>query len=742
MEKRKMQFTKSGVDNGVDIEYELNKLIFKHNIDKRFPIYRKYVKAYDILKYYYQQLLLKEQLIVLISESETDLKWMQSCVCLKEEKKIVYNVIDISKNVLEKDVVYINLSYCHRDEIALFLAERDLETVSIYNLFEEQDLYFQNAFYDVYAEEYASFRGGELKRDFYHFDICHCFFRHRRMFELSKKPEERQRYLEKLIFDSVMAKDFLTIGKYIDFIETKEKARYVAFYQEVQKLFQIIKQELQGCKESVLLFWLDALEYDEACAMEYLQEMDSTAVSFSNAYTVTPYTGPTFKALITGKRTVDDEAFRLERIMEKDSVLLQELKRHDYGFKYYGVYNYLEKSKKANAFYTWYTPITQLYWDLIRELLLQTGNQKQVCLLHELLQTHVPFISLGLTGQEYNGRQEWAGQQVNSVDRETQAKESRKYVDEQLRFYGELLPKEMTKIYLSDHGHTRFGRFHTFLKIQNEKLGARQIKEMFSYKDFGKLLLDIIIRNQIDESYLLDDYVLIQDVDYYNEVYINDLVDRCDFSPELMFGYQGVITLTDMFIKHNNGTVFYVKHKNDEKMVTDERLEYLENLLSTKKIDVWTEEKFKATRQIYRAWEKSAYRYDKEEKSKFRIIRGVFQSIKEDEVLAIRGAGVEAIRLLMLLPYELRLKVKYVIDHNVNCVAGSMGIRVISPDEISDYVIDKILLCSFENKDIWKKELANYNIPLIDLYVEFEKEGIMCTSAFYKRQYIPEDFKL
>jgi len=724
----------------MDIEHELNQLIFKYNIDKRFPAYKKYVKAREIVQDTYSKFVAAGERIVLISENETDLNWFQSCICSQEEQKVHLNILNASTVLFEKNALYLNVSYGQRDEINLILRERELEVVSIYNLFEQRELYFQNAFYDIYAEEYMPFRGNEPHRDFISFDICHVFFRHRRLYELSERQEDKQLYLEKIIFDCLIAKDFLTLKKYIEYLEPNTKVLYEAFYQDVEELLKKIKLALSRRKDDTLILWLDALEYGKDSDMPYLKEVEQTAVTFENAYTVTPYTSATFKTIFTGMKIVDDESFLYNRITTKESVLFRTLEKHAHDFKYYGFLNLLEKERKSNYLYTPYTTVTQIYWELIRELIIEKPDVKRLCVLHETTQTHVPFISLGISGTTYNGREDFPGQQGDFQELKIQAQESRHYVDEQLRFYGDLLPNQMTKIYMSDHGHTLFGRYHAILKIQHKKIQPCQIKELFSYKDFSQLLMDIIFDNKIGSDYLRDDYVLVQDTDYYNEPYLNTLVANCDFYPESVFGYQGVITSEDMLIKHNNGTIFYLKHENDEVMVTDERLNYLESLISEKKVDVWTQDKFAATRQIYSAWENSSRRCEKEEGIKLHVITEMFEKISEDSVFAIRGGGIHTLRLLMLLPYKLRKKVKIIIDYNQECLAGRLGIKVISPEDVDKYKIDEVLLSSYDYKNEWKTEFANPKIKIHDIYDAFEKEGVICTKEFYKRQYIPEDF--
>ena len=253
-------------------------------------------------------------------------------------------------------------------------------------------------------------------------------------------------------------------------------------------------------------------------------------------------------------------------------------------------------------------------------------------------------------------------------------------------------------------------------------------------------MLTVVKNEDIDEEKLQAEYVLIQDVDYYNPVYIEALLERCDFHPEEMFGYQGVVTQTDMLIKHNNGTRFYQKHHNDGVMVTDERMSYLESLISKKQINVWEEDKFEASRKIYAAWNKSNARCKVEEEKKLQIIMNIFKGIKDGTTLAIRGGGIHTLRMLMVLPYELRQKVSYIIDCDKNCVAGKLGVCVISPDELEDYAIDTIILSSFDFRGAWKESLKSFSGALMDVYDAFEEQGIYCTRDFYRRTFCPEDF--
>ena len=723
----------------LDIEYELNLLIFKYEIDMCIPKYRKYINAFEISKNIYDEFRIQNQEIVLISENKTDLEWFQIYICKENETHVIYNEENIP---FENDVVYINLSFWREEEITLALLKKDANVISIYKEFEKNKLYFESPFYDIYSREYYVYEGGERRRDWDSFDINACFFKHRRMYELSiNDVEERRYYLEKIIFDCVYAKDFLTLKKYINEADSENKIRYELFYAEVVSLFQKIKKELEKRPDDILMIWLDCLEYGEDKRMEFFKELDKDAVVFTNAYTVTPYTGPTFKTIFGGKRIIEEEGFRINEIKDSESEFFQVLNEQEYQFKYYGDLNYVSREKKAAHYYNIYRTITQLYWDVVSDLLL-CGEKKQFCVLHELMQTHQPYMSLGNKSDIYVGHVKHKGvQDVGGFLKEL-ARESLVYVDDQLRFWNQFIPPKMTKIYMSDHGHTYLGRFHPILKIQNKKWNACKIEALFSYFDFSRLLIDIVLKRELTISKC--EYALVQEVDFYNKKYIHDLIEYGEMAPEVrpMFGFQGVVTDKDMLVKFNHGVLQYSKHENDNVMVTDERIAYLESLLSKKVIDIEKEEKFEAARLYYAGWRRARSRQENQIQQKKDVINKIFSEISNEELFAIRGGGVHTMYLLMSLPYELRKKVKFLIDTDKQCMAAGLGIQVIAPSEIREYGIQTILISSYYYKTLWQTELKNSCSKIIDIYEEFSKSGIVCKKEFYKLSYEADDFVL
>lgn len=731
------------------IDDKLQKLILKYNIDSCVPKYNPFLKACTIAKKFYEKISNHYRQIVLFGTNETDVKWVQKCICKQSAKEFIFYPNQENRFDNNIESFYWVVSRDSENVLLNWLKSHKLIGENIYDLFQENGIQIENNFYDIYDEIYYDFRTGEASKDWKSFDINRIFFSHRRNYEMEQNLELRKTYLEQIIFDCVFAKDFLTLKEYIDiyvreFGEELGK-QYIIFYGEVCNLLEQIKERLMEREQKdVIMIWLDALEYGEDKIMPFLSSVDENSIVFDNAYTVTPYTGATFKTLFAKQRVIEEKSFNTTKVGLENSQLLRDLFDRNYKFKYYGELDLASKEVAAEYFYTIYTPMTQVYWDIVCDMVDDSDSKAHFSVLHEVLQTHVPYISLGLRNNKYFGNEEWPGQQDDNDKalRNQQVIPSRLYVDRQLQFWNELLPSDMYKIYMSDHGHTLFGRFHTILKIQQEDLIPQRCKQLFSYYDFDQLILRIIdfgsVANLGSRS-----FVFVEDVDYYNKDYILETIGKSDFYERGLLGYRGVITQDDMLIRYRNGMTYYLKKINDEKMVTDERLKYLSSLLDTKFVDINKEEKFKYSRLIWNGYVKCLKRSDGERRKKEKIIRECVDSIPEGCRLAIRGGGIHTLQILMLLDEVQRKKIMYIIDRDKCCVAGKYGIKVITPDQLDEVDLDKIIISSYEHRTAWKNELKCFqNEEVIDIYDVFEKQGLICTKEFYKLNYITTDFMI
>lgn len=733
----------------MDIEKSFNDLICKYNVDSHFPGFKKYLCAKNLIEQYCMNLSKEGKTIVLVGCEQTSVTWFQRNICQNSAIEWVIcnlNLMEEMQDKNDEDFCYLIVSYAFKEELQVKLYEKGKNVINIYEFFESKQIYFEHDFYDIYGRVYHNFRTKEVSRDYKYFDLNEIFFWHRRSYELEEDSQKRKVYLEKVIFDCAYAKDFILLKLYINkyMAENDECENYKNFYQEVEILLDNIRKYLKKRNQKdCFMIWLDALEYGDDEDMAFLHGLEDKAFVFDNIYTVTPYTRPTFKTLFGAARVIEEQSFKITRLDEDNSEFIRGLIERGYSFKYYGIVDLLGRNYNPPHFYSTYTVVTQSFWDILCDIVVQEDNERGFFVLHELAQTHNPYVSMGMKGTIYSNYEVWPGHQDESevIRRNRQALESRKYVDEQLCFWNSILPECMYKIYMSDHGHDLFGRFHPIMKISQADIAVRHCDSLLSYYDFGRIMLYILDHADLDDKKFDSESIIVQDVDYYGKEFILDFIKQKNFSPDNLIGYQGVVTKEDMLLSYRHGVEYYQKHSNDGTIVTDARLDYLRTLLSKSQINIYEEDKFKYSRIVWEADKRCAERTREIEDQKKEILNNIFKDIPTGKIIAIRGGGIHTLRLLMVLDSTQRARVNYIIDKNELCLAGKMGIKVLNPETLHGIKIDYFVVSSYGYRKQWKKELTQLNCGnVIEIYEQLEKEGIICNKEFYKKDFVEEDF--
>ena len=122
-----------------------------------------------------------------------------------------------------------------------------------------------------------------------------------------------------------------------------------------------------------------------------------------------------------------------------------------------------------------------------------------------------------------------------------------------------------------------------------------------------------------------------------------------------------------------------------------------------------------------------------------KVILDCFESIPENENLAIRFGGFETLHVLLMLPENLRKKVSFIIDENPNCPASRLGIEVLN--ETNCFEADVIMIISLKYRFEAIKELSSFiDTRVIDLYDEFIRVGLTYYREFYINEYSQDDF--
>lgn len=742
-----------GIDR-MDIDWVLNNLIFEYGIDRYNPGYRDFVRAQALIRQLYCELEKENDEIVIVSEKWADIGYF----CDYAGKICRYMVITNPVQPDLEELSQFNGSNCflvvslnYRDELTVRLSEKVAKVVDLYDFFEDQGIYFCRNYYEIYPSGYHDFELSQPADDYNELKMGVIFLNHRNRYEVSSDQHLKEKYLGRMIFDCVYNRDFLMLRECVHtYISSgyKDCRSYMQFLEKVESLIAEIKRRmLERDQEDVVMYWLDALEYGEDDEMPFLKSLSETALCMDNMYTVTPSTHPTFRLLFAKKRVIEEQSYNLKVVKRQDSRLIQELEKRGYQFRCYGQWVKNEEEFRSKRYVFKNADFPYVFWTYLKDAMLEPET-KLFAVIHELFNTHLPYFSFGFSDRFFSPAHYLPGMPADDYHQKMkkQHSEALRYVDKYLEFYDDILPDKILKMYMSDHGHTYYGRYHVIMKLQQEGILPRRYDDMISLFDFDSYILGILDWKKVDEGLLGKEYVIIQDTEYRHHKYILDSIKNLNISERVLLGYQGVITKKDMLVIHREGITFYPeiyyrKFMNDGKMVTETRIEYLKQLMNDGYVDLNSSDDFKYSRIAVNGMRKHFLRtWDVEEK-KWQIISRVIAEIIETGVTAVRGGGMHTERLLMLLDGKVRERIGYVIDRNQECEASHLGMRVILPEEISKYQIKNIVISSFKYRDSWKKEFDGCKeLRIVDIYEAMEKEGIMCDREFYLTEYVAEDF--
>ncbi len=649
-----------------------------------------------------------------------------------------------------EDSLILIVSFADRYITKNRLENHGVHSLCLYDYFAANGLYISGNYYDVFGERYLDETVANetvKEKGTYHYssqDISALFFYDRRNFERAEEREYQQMFLAKMIFDCAYARDIETMNSYIQkYTESAfdDSDKYQRFAEEVNTLVSEIRDELaRRTQKDVAMFWLDALESGEDRTMPWLSSAAKRSLEFERAYTTTPYTHSSARALFGGKYILDDRAYNMK--IDDSCQLISDLKKRGYRVVFYTFLSQVSAELKVKRPQNQFAPLTKVCWEFLGDLI--QSKEPVFAILHELKHTHWPFTSIGLTGTDYISPAYY--QALNAADdieqMHIQMEESRKYTDRVLEYYSGLLNDHMFKIYMSDHGHTYFDKFHAVLKVVQENIKPQKIDKIFSFVHYGRLI-GKLLDGDTDYQDILSEYGIIQDTDYYYRDSIYYILNHNPKWSRNFFGYEGVVTKDGYYLRYNDDREEYY-NLNPGDPVTREWVEEAKKLCRHYPSDIIANEKFKYSRTLYAALERYLDRNKDFEDSKQRALTDIFEQLPETAVVALRGGGEHSYQLWLTLPWRLRSKISYVIDCNPQCMASRVGLPIISLEQLEEKGVSHVIPSSFVYEAEWTEELKNMhgNFKIIPLYDELKKRKIVCKEAFYYKEYIKEDIVL
>jgi hypothetical protein len=732
-----------------DLDQKLNDLIIKYDIDKCNDRYRKYLHAESLLKQLMDEI--KHHNIVLISDNTTDIVMTADIIERQDIKDYVIKNYDEHwtndiHNFGESLFIIVNLDRVQmiKDEWNKSLAQ--FPVIYLYEYFDEHGLKIDYLYYDIIDAQKVRFSEGSHVTDYLKTDFYSAVYHEKCLYKNAFDHVSRKRHLERIIFDYIYIKDFVSAKQYIDLYIANafdESNTYRQFLSELETLISTARSIIENKQGNhIIWWWLDALDYGSEQEMPYLKKVSSNSAYFENAFTNTPFTSSVMNLILCKKMTVDDDGYKLKMITNENGELIKLINENGYEFQYYGHHTYnVDKSLYFKTYPKW-LPSSCKMWDVIANML--RDEQNKVYLIHCIPETHSPYLS-GLIEKNYNNLESVADTHILG-----QKALGKKYLDMQIEFYSNIAGDKHTALFMSDHGSfypadSFTWKYHIVLFLCGKNVEPKRYRRVFEYYNFDKLFHSAVFNGHVPDS-LFSEYAAIQDTDYRADDVVRTLLNPIQMSPHFLFGYKGIITEKELYIKYNNGEeLYYIYPSRINRIGYDRhqaRIDHLKSLIMDKNIDVFHDDMFRWARNTYVVME-NYYKRVGREPIGCKLMKEKLENISDDKIIAVRGGGEHTIELLGHIgPYA--EKIKYIIDQSLDNRQHFLGFTMIHPDEIEKYGIDVIIISSIKHRSTWKEEIANLNkkYEIIDIYNELEARGIdHGNRGFYENVFIESDFE-
>jgi len=618
--------------------------------------------------------------------------------------------------------------------------------IYLYEYYEQYGLEIDYLYYDILDAQKVSFSDTNQATDYFRTDYYSAIYNEKCLYKNAPDDASRKQHLERIIFDYIYIKDFVCARHYIDLYISHtfdESHSYQQFLFELEDLISTATLLIKNKPEKhIIWWWLDALDYGSEQEMPYLKKVSSNSAYFENAFTNTPFTSSVMNLTLCKKMTVDDDGYKLKMINYENGDLIKLIHENGYEFQYYGHHTYnVDKSLYYKTYPKW-IPSSCKMWDVITNMIRE--EQSKVYLIHCIPETHSPYLS-GLIETNYNNVESVSDKQILE-----QKALGKKYLDMQIEFYSNIVGDKHTALFMSDHGSlypadSFTWKYHIVLFLHGKHVEPKRYSGVFEYYNFDKLFHSAVFNGQVPDS-LFSEYAAIQDTDYRADDVLRTLLNPIQMSPRFLFGYKGIITEKELYIKYNDGDeLYYIYPSRINRIGYDGyqlRISHLKSLIKDKNIDVFHDDMFRWARNSYVVME-NYYKRAGRELIGCKLMKEKLRNIPDDKIIAVRGGGEHTIELMSHIgPYA--EKINYIIDQSFNNKQHFLGVTMIHPEEIENYGIDIIIISSIKHRFTWKEEIKNLNnkYEIIDIYDDLEERGIyLGNRGFYEKVFIESDFE-
>lgn len=385
------------------------------------------------------------------------------------------------------------------------------------------------------------------------------------------------------------------------------------FKSDIKVLINDIKKNSSNIsKDTVVFNWVDNVGFGQMEDMRYLDSVRKQSVDFVNNFAMIPWTRWACRTMFSGKHVIGDRLFlQKEPLQEKQGEypVYDAIKELGFEIFYFGtkLHNslcdykpYLRKS--ASRYYKEYSFATEEQWRAVTELVAE--QKKRFILIHNLGETHPPYISPFLCGADYIG--------VAFCSDEQKIK-GRRYLDSELEWYGKFYEKA-TRVYMSDHGDSNNlynrctyaeNRIHKYFFVNKPGGGGGTEERLLSAKEEISVLLRILQDKPYDD--LLGDEIQIEAYDIYYKGLAGSFIrriDSCDKGEWMQ--HVAIRTNNEKYVLFMDGEERYFKFPNETDDLSDkskykDRIIYFRNKVKDLYVDPFEYEYFSESKKLYAA---------------------------------------------------------------------------------------------------------------------------------------------
>ncbi len=739
----------------MDINEALNEIIFKYHLDRYYPHYRNMYEAEKILRAVIREIQQNKKKALFVGDDKSGIAFVRNIsrdysdiqfLSYDRNDRTLQNLDIINWN--EYDEVYL-ISFYGAEYVERWFRLHHIQYQWIYDIFERNGLLLQREFFafgkeDLYPLVETNELSSHTRYGWTESLLCELYCEQSKYCNAGNVITKRIA-LEKCLFLTIYMRDFVKAQEYISLL-SKEEESFKNAWAEIQALLDAIQRIVSSRQqEDIILYWLDAIPYGDEKIMPYLQKIMKAGITFENAYTYITNTNPTLRALFLGKRDIEDKGYLISEITRENSPVIKFLEEEGYNVRIVSGYFWDKFPCQyiAERFYMdWYNPASMMLWDMLGDMLLQ--ERKTLYVVHAM-DAHAPYLNNHIND-------------INVFERKERYRLARIKLDEQLEFYESFLNNKVIRIYMSDHGQAdvvqQYLNFHVIFSIYKRTWTPGRINGFFSLLDFGKILKQVVMYDDIKEEEFIKEYVEIGRMDRYNHRYIGKIIKDKKGLSTTHFGYTGIIDKEYIYIRYKMGKEWLQKRENipmcnpllvydcDADVCEPALLPKYRSLAGVYPREIDLDEQFKATGYLYAAYDNILKHNDMDRRAA--IINGLLADYPEHSV-AIRLGGYHSAMLYYILSKENKKRIWGFIDNSEGCLCSKLHMPIIAADSVEELKkagIKAILLSSYINLDFLRREAENWygNMDVLDLYDCLDKNGIRCTDNFWVIKGASEDY--